>query len=395
MKSIKHLRIFILPTLLLLFMSLASPLSINAKPGGGGTVNLPPVIQEPVNPSFTTPVNTPLPGKVTAIDPEGATVKYALSIRPVNGAVVLSATTGAWTYTPNNNFIGTDTFTVKASDPAKKYALSKITITVTGVTPPPPPTSLHYTALGDSIATGTIYPGSSIKPYVHYFEEYLEGLSATQDVVLHDLPVDGYQTRDLYNGLGLQPGVPANQAMIDAVVAADVITISIGGNNLMQAAVDSGSITGYDFFNPDFALADKGLKDFNDQFVAVIDKINLINTKLDLKIIVNTQYNPYDVSENSYLHNMVDTYLTGTKIATIDGVQYALSGINDVVNSNASTHGYEVADVFTGFDTYDDNMIMVDYLYATSFWELLTRNPHPRSFGQEIITQKVQTQYAY
>jgi hypothetical protein len=163
----------------------------------------------------------------------------------------------------------------------------------------------------------------------------------------------------------------------------------------MQAAVDSGSITGYDFFNPDFALADVGLKDFNDQFVEIIKKINLINTKENLKIIVNTQYNPYDVTENSYLHNMVDTYLTGTKLVTINGVQYALSGINDVVKNNATANGYEVADVFTGFDAYDDNMIMVDYLYASSFWELLTRNPHPRALGQTIITQSVQTQYAY
>lgn len=394
MKLSKHLRIFILPTLLFLFMSLASPLSVNAKPGGG-TVNLPPVISEPINPSFEIQVNTSLSGRVIASDPEGATLKYALSIRPVYGAVVLNATTGAWTYTPNNNFIGTDTFTVKVSDPAKKYALSKITIIVKGVTPPPPPTSLHYTALGDSIATGTLYLSTSIKPYIHYFEEYLEGLSATQDVVLHDLPVDGYQTKDLYNGLGLQSGVPANQAMIDAVVAADVITISIGGNNLMQAAVDSSSWTGYDFFNPDFALADKGLKDFNDQFVAIIDKIYILNSKTNLKIIVNTQYNPYDVSEDTYLHNMVDTYLTGTKIVTIDGIQYVLSGMNDVVKNNALAHGYEVADVFTGFDAYDDNMVMVDYLYATTLWESITRNPHPRELGQNIITQKVQAEYAY
>ncbi|HAL74457.1 MAG TPA: hypothetical protein DCM45_05095, partial [Clostridiales bacterium] len=133
-----------------------------------------------------------------------------------------------------------------------------MTITVTGTSPPPPPTEINYLILGDSIAAGTdnasirnaivqqINANSSLlglltdiqnltaNPenylvgsgyrYTYQFKSYLEAKGHT--VILTDLSVPGDLTADLLSKV---------QANLTAVAAADVITISIGGNDVLAA----------------------------------------------------------------------------------------------------------------------------------------------------------------
>ena len=388
MKTLR-LRLTLLPIFLLLF-TLILPLDVSAKPGGGGTTNTPPVVL--VNPlNIETNVNASVSDQISATDQETPTrLKYTLSVKPAHGTVALVSSTGAFTYTPALNYTGSDTFSVKVTDPSRLSATAKVNITISA----PVREDFHYLALGDSIATGTIYPGKVIESYVHKFYKQLVALYPNRNVVLHDLPVDGYQTRDLYKNLGLD-GSGGDPATLEAVELANVITISIGGNNLMQAAVDPGSWTGYDFFNPDFAKADIGLKDFNDQWSLIMAKLRGMNPTA--QIIVNTLYNPYDSLIDSSLHNQVDTYLYGSKTVVIDGSTYNLTGMNSLTNALAPVYNYKVADVYTAFDAYATHMIDVVYLYAKfnilDPIEYLSRNPHPRPFGQDIITTLNRNQF--
>ena len=85
---------------------------------------------------LTTPVNTPISGSVgnTQVPPG---VSYVLEGNPpANGQVTVDPSTGAYTYTPNKDYVGgPETFQIKACLPAPNDTLcSTATVTVT-VTP--------------------------------------------------------------------------------------------------------------------------------------------------------------------------------------------------------------------------------------------------------------------
>ncbi|MGG4340484.1 Ig-like domain-containing protein [Paenibacillus lautus] len=79
------------------------------------------------NDTKTTAVNTPVSGQVTGTDPNGDPLEYNKGTDPGNGAVTVKAD-GTWTYTPMQDFIGKDNFTVIVND--GKCAKTEATVTV-------------------------------------------------------------------------------------------------------------------------------------------------------------------------------------------------------------------------------------------------------------------------
>ena len=63
---------------------------------------------------------------LTATDPNGQAVTFAISTNPTNGTATLSGSDV--TYTPNANFFGTDTFSYTASN--ETYTSSPVIITI-------------------------------------------------------------------------------------------------------------------------------------------------------------------------------------------------------------------------------------------------------------------------
>ena len=98
-------------------------------------------------------------GTITATDIDGDTLSYAVKTGagPANGSVALDSRTGAWTYVPNANVNGTDSFIVVVSDGKGGSSESTVSVTIKPVndapvtvadpeplprTRPPPSTSL-------------------------------------------------------------------------------------------------------------------------------------------------------------------------------------------------------------------------------------------------------------
>jgi VCBS repeat-containing protein len=75
--------------------------------------------------------NTPVSGNVLAndSDPEGDTLTASLASQPVNGIVEL-AEDGSFTYTPNADFVGDDSFTYTADDGNGGTATATVSITI-------------------------------------------------------------------------------------------------------------------------------------------------------------------------------------------------------------------------------------------------------------------------
>lgn len=82
-----------------------------------------------VNSTLTTTLNTPLSGNLQATSTSGVALTFSLVTNGANGSVVLNSN-GAFTYTPNANFTGVDSFTFKANDGLLNSDPSTVTITV-------------------------------------------------------------------------------------------------------------------------------------------------------------------------------------------------------------------------------------------------------------------------
>ncbi len=106
--------------------------------GGGGSGNGGP----PSNPSpsiaaqtFTGTEDTVLTAQLAASDP-GDTLTFASAVAPASGALTVSAT-GGFTYTPNANFNGNDSFTARVTDSGGKTATATITLALMAVNDAP------------------------------------------------------------------------------------------------------------------------------------------------------------------------------------------------------------------------------------------------------------------
>ncbi len=114
--------------------------------GGGGGVAAPTAS----NGSVTTAENTAVSGTLSASGPSGAALTFAIVAQPANGSVTLTnSSTGAFTYTPNSGFSGTDSFTFDASDSGGTSNTATETVTVNAVSTGPCPT-------GYATYTGTL-----------------------------------------------------------------------------------------------------------------------------------------------------------------------------------------------------------------------------------------------
>jgi len=116
---------------------------------GGGSG--PPANQAPVafnSCEYDSGVNQPFNGTLVATDPEGQSLTYSIVGIASNGsAQVTNPLTGAFTYTPNTNTRGTDTFTFRACEAAPSTVCSNVATYKIVHTP-------RIMPLGDSITEG-------------------------------------------------------------------------------------------------------------------------------------------------------------------------------------------------------------------------------------------------
>jgi Big-like domain-containing protein len=102
--------------------------------------------------------DTDLSGIITASDPEGDTVTFTQTSEPSSGSMMAFVANGNFTYRPNAGFVGTDSFTIAASDGVNEVAAT-ITLNVLEVIPPneaPTITSANFEGNQDTDLIATI-----------------------------------------------------------------------------------------------------------------------------------------------------------------------------------------------------------------------------------------------
>lgn len=120
-------------------------------------VNEAPIVTNQTRP---TDEDVVLSGSVGATDPDGNISSYALAVAATRGVVSLNATTGAWTYTPNANLYGADSFQVRVTDAGGLSTVQTVTVNVASVNDAP--TNITLTGAPATVAendrpiTGTV-----------------------------------------------------------------------------------------------------------------------------------------------------------------------------------------------------------------------------------------------
>ena len=107
--------------------------SVAACGGGGSGGSSNPVL---TTTAFRTNENVALNGALSATDPGGGTVNFAQGSTPKSGTLSGFTPAGAFVYTPNQSFTGSDSFTVTATDAGGHSSTATINITVTVDQPP-------------------------------------------------------------------------------------------------------------------------------------------------------------------------------------------------------------------------------------------------------------------
>jgi VCBS repeat-containing protein len=119
--------------------------SSSSSSSSGGVVNPPPVMAAQ---TFGGTEDTALTGQLVATDTD-ASLAFVVATNPMGGAVSMTGA-GAFTYTPNANFSGTDTFTARVTDPLSQSVTATITLNVANVNDAPAATNDVLTVAASS-----------------------------------------------------------------------------------------------------------------------------------------------------------------------------------------------------------------------------------------------------
>lgn len=256
-----------------------------------------------------------------------------------------------------------------------------------------------YLALGDSISSGYgLNEGEQAFPAI---------VAGTGNLTLDNQAQEGETSATLLAKL-------KNGALIQNVQNADVITITIGGNDLMdalysfltnkyaeyreqsplplpemnkeqiKAALLSGNQTVLAFASTvvgDFATsteAQQALAVLGTNFASIMTVLRQINP--NVWVVVATQYNPY-----AYLGKAFGSFNAMAKTLS-DTFEIGVQSMNGVITSMSAKLGYTVADVYSAFANSTENLCNAGFSLAT---QKLNLDFHPNAKGHTLIATTV------
>jgi|GEM_PF-2875461 len=188
--------------------------------------------------TLTTGEDTPANDTLTATDADGDTLTYSVVTQPTNGTVTITdATTGAYTYTPNANYNGGDSFTFRVNDGTTNSNTATVTVIVTPVNDAPVAQDATTSTQEDSTVMGTLsatdVDGDTLT--------YSVASQPSNGTVMVSAAGDYTYTPDAnYNGTDSFTFV-ANDGTTDSNEA--TVTINVGADNDVPVAQDDTAST--------------------------------------------------------------------------------------------------------------------------------------------------------
>ena len=261
-----------------------------------------------------------------------------------------------------------------------------------------PGESFVYVALGDSIASGYALNDPKRKCYGALF-----AAMCGSGCDYRNYAVKGHETGDL---LRVLRGIDISDA--------DLVTVSIGGNNVLNAAAERFFLFFADFGVGIFAeyaktLVGLGDKDRVDRFFAALRealdddllraqvKKGIEKTKTELPavlktlrekaphafIVIQTVYNPYkgmSIDIPGIFHKDVSALL-----------DEFVRSLNRVITVTAEEYGCEVLDVYTEFERSSKDLLNAQTEFAIG--KPIDLDPHPNAYGHELIARMLKIKW--
>ncbi|MBT9609201.1 MAG: tandem-95 repeat protein, partial [Aquabacterium sp.] len=186
----------------------------------------------------------PVSGKVAATDVDGDTLTFAKGSNPANGTVTVDDK-GNWTYTPNKDYSGADSFTITVSDGKGGTATATVDIGITPVSDAPVVTQAAATLSEEGLAGANADNNGSSST-----NDSTNAREASGHITVND--VDSTQlTLTLGGPTGLTSGGTAitwsgngsaNNPLVGSAGGKTVLTATIDGNGdykvILQAPID-------------------------------------------------------------------------------------------------------------------------------------------------------------
>lgn len=249
-----------------------------------------------------------------------------------------------------------------------------------------------YVALGDSIASGY---------GVEEGEAFPEVLADTCGYTLVDLSQDGVTAADL--------GETVKDNLTD-IASAEIITITVGGNDLMNALYSFAAKKYNEGKEPDAQLtaeqiqqklaegdttllvtvlsyltefgksdeAKAALEAFSNTMIETIVSIKSVNSTAS--IILTTQYNPYTFLAKALAGTDYADYAT----ILASGFDAGVTALNAVINSMPTlTKACTVVDLYSVFAEAEKNPCNATFVSLESY----TLDYHPNAYGHSLIAK--------
>lgn len=250
-----------------------------------------------------------------------------------------------------------------------------------------------YLALGDSIAYGYGLRKRDIESYASKVKLNY----GIEDSNFENLAISGMTCQDFYSKI-------QEDQYKQSIESADLITISIGSNELLSIAVDAmASTTGISKDDPAFAYKaqqafataniigkynmisslynfftseetknkiENAIKTYKQYWKKSIDYIKQINS--DVEIVATEFYNPYyEVSLLQYdLGGFVDEFIVK---------------MNKILHEESNSENeYKIAKIYSAFNTTNPRITNVNIDISA-----MNIDPHPNKQGHEIISTKI------
>jgi lysophospholipase L1-like esterase len=256
-----------------------------------------------------------------------------------------------------------------------------ISVTVTSAKTEAPS---NYTSLGDSIAYGmSATPNNG---FVELFYNNLKTGNVEAEFTLNNFGTPGDTSSDLLNKL------QTNLDIQNSLKSASVITVSIGGNNVLKPIIAAMC----EAFQLD-PTSPTLTKEISEKVNASPDGQAQVQTilsskKLETSLVAGTIRFTNDwikiiseikrISPNARLY-IITLYNPEPSNTTFD---QAIQTMNRSILAGAASGGYFIADVYTVFKNYKGLEPLVDFSITGS-----NADPHPTNKGHEIIFQELNT----
>lgn len=316
------------------------------------------------NTTLTVNEDSSATGQLQAQDPNADTLTYSIVTNPAHGTATTVNSNGTFTYTPDTDFSGTDSFTFTVNDGQTTSNSATVSITITAINDPPTAEPVAITVSEDSSVNGQLQAQDP------------DNTSLTYSVVAH--PTHGSVTANTSGGFTYSPEANATGTdnftfqVSDGQALSNTATVSITISPINDAPVAlAGSL------NAPFEQTTSGTLQANDLDNDPLT-YSLASDPQQVVTITNSTagaytFTPVDGMESPYTFTFtVNDGATDSNSATVTVTLLETNTLTEIFGDTPeSNHPGTLTDTFT--DVNDSINASTDHI---STWSWSSPTPH-------------------